>query len=324
MKILFLRGSVPPKDEHPEKLYYNNIDSCEDMWTQLFYFFAKKNNATAEMLYWGGNRKFIVSDFFTEKWVPSFKTYLDFTPDLIFCRGGFDFYDDLLVRYPRAKKIYYGAGKRYFCTTKFTDYNLFLVDSVRQLKFVRDRGKNVELFIKPAATLFRPIKKEKIYDVCVSVSYSADRKRYDLLLKAFAGSKYKILNLGNVDKKYVDLARKMKVNIKWDGWSLRKFLPDKIAQCRVGLCCSDRNDSTPRVIPEFLACDVPVVVTDDVNIWNDKYINSHTGVFVKDDNILDGVKKVLNGKFSPRKYYDENLSIKCSVEHLNKIIANIL
>jgi len=33
-------------------------------------------------------------------------------------------------------------------------------------------------------------------------------------------------------------------------------------------------DSCPRVIPELLACGLPIVVLDKARFWKDKYINS--------------------------------------------------
>jgi len=30
MNIVFLRGSIPPVNEHPEKLLYDSIENCED------------------------------------------------------------------------------------------------------------------------------------------------------------------------------------------------------------------------------------------------------------------------------------------------------
>ena len=90
MNIVFLRGAVPPKSEHPEKLLYNEIDDCEDAWTQLFYRLTKLLNANGQLLYQGKFRRFVVDESFIEIWVPSFGKYVpDTKPDLIICRGGF-------------------------------------------------------------------------------------------------------------------------------------------------------------------------------------------------------------------------------------------
>jgi len=115
MNIVFLRGAIPPQNEHPEKIEYDHIDVCEDMWTQLFHAITHQLDANAIMLYQGGDRIKRVDDKFVERWVPNLGKYaLPMDPDIIFARGGFDYYDPFLRRFPRAKKVYYGAGRRFF------------------------------------------------------------------------------------------------------------------------------------------------------------------------------------------------------------------
>ena len=105
--------------------------------------------------------------------------------------------------FPNAVKIYYGAGKRFY-PTRYDNYNLFLVDSRKQLKTIRAKHKRAALFIKPAATLFKPVNVEKKYDICfVANAGQAKIKRHNLFLRAFAGSRFKILNLGNTNKKLI-------------------------------------------------------------------------------------------------------------------------
>jgi glycosyltransferase involved in cell wall biosynthesis len=330
LNFIFLRGSVPPSNEHPEKLYYTDIEKCEDVWTQLFFYLCKKMNANGELLYQGGNRKFVVNGFFKEKWVPVLASYKPkFYPDLIICRGGFDYYDFFVSNFPKSKKVYYGAGKRYFYSpnSRVKNYDLFLVDSKRQLDFIRSHNKNVSLFIKPAALLFKPHKVEKKYDICFIANASqAKIKRHSLLIETFSNSKYKILNLGNKDGSLIKLAKKLNTNVTWNGWSLRRDLPKKISACKVGICCSTNYDSCPRILPEMLCCDIPIVVTDNVNFWKEKYINEKTGIITKEKNILSSVDYVLSKyeQFHPREYYDNNLSIEKSVNHLVGLIEKIL
>ena len=330
LNFIFLRGSVPPKNEHPEKLYYKNIEECEDVWTQLFFYLCKKMNAHGELLYQGENREFVVDGSLREKWVPFLASYKpSFYPDLIICRGGFDYYDFFVERYPKAKKVYYGAGKRYFYSPNscVKNYDLFLVDSKRQLDFIRSHNKNVSLFIKPAALLFKSYKVEKKYDICFMANASqAKIKRHSLMIETFSNSKYKILNLGNKDNSLIKLAKKLNTNVIWNGWSLRKNLPPKISECKVGLCCSNNIDSNPRILPEMLACDIPIIVTDNVNFWREKYINEKTGIVTSEHDILSAVKFILDNydQFYPREYYEKYLSIEKSVEHLANLINRIL
>lgn len=326
MRAIFLRGSIPPVKEHPEKLLYSHINECEDMWTQLFYFTLKKLGAKGELIYQGGVRRQVVSNFYTEKWVPSLKTYSpNFSPDLIICRGGFPYYDEFVTRFPRVKKIYYGAGVRYYPQTKFTSYDLFLVDSKKQKQEITERNKKAELFIKPAALLFRPIQVKKEYDVCFVANAAQSRiKRHKLLIRSLARTNITVLNIGNTDKEIMKMADKNDVKITWSGWSLRKFLPEKISSCRMGVCCSTNYDSCPRVIPEYLACRLPVVVTQNVNFWHDKYITPLTGILSPEDKLLNSIRSVLEHRYEPRDYYDKNVSMDKASEHLTRLISNVL
>jgi len=331
VNIIFLRGSVPPKNEHPEKLLYEYMSECEDCWTQLFWSLTRNLSARAELLYQRdrrGTSEFQVYQngyFFTDKRINSIKTYSpEFVPDLIVCRGGFDYYEPFVKRFPKAKKVYYGAGVRSY-PKGYNKYDLFLVDSAKQKRKIEKKGHKAELFIKPAALLFEPKEAEKKYDICfIANATQGSIKRHELFLKSFAGSRFKILNLGNKDKKYVKLAQRLAVNITWGEWSLRKKLPSKISQCKVGVCCSTNYDSCPRVIPEYLACGLPVVATKNMNFWHEKYITPETGLLVEDNKLKKGVKKVLNRDYDTRSYYENNLDMEQASQYLCELIKEIL
>lgn len=327
MNIVFLRGRIPPKNEHPEKLIYNSIENCEDMWTQLFFLLLKNTGSDGELIYDGGNRVFKYTNFFTERWVPSIKKHiLKSTPDLIIARGGFDFYEKFISRYKLSKKIYYGAGKRFYPKEGyFSGYDLFLVDSNKQFKKISNLNKKVGLFIKPASSIFHHVDNcPKKYDICFIANASQKIiKRHDLLLKSFAGSGYKILSIGNTDPDLIRKARRLNVDIEWGGWMSRSNMVEKINQCKVGICCSSGYDSCPRVIPEYLSCGIPVVVTESVNFWKSKYITTETGVVVRDDKILEGSRYCLSKKLLPLDYYSKELSIDRAVSLLSGYIDEI-
>jgi glycosyltransferase involved in cell wall biosynthesis len=326
MNAIFLRGAVPPAHEHPEKLLYDKIENCDDMWTQLFYYFLKEVDGRGELLYNGNPRVFTVDSYFTEKWL-NFKQYNPAVePDVIICRGGFPYYDDFIKRFPNAKKVYYGAGRRFWPTTDFTDYDLFLVDDPIQFETIKAKGKNVEMLLKPAATMFKPYDIQKRYDVCFMANAAQRKiKRHDLFIKAVANSGLSVLNLGNTDPELIEMAEKMGADITWAGWSLRQFLPEKISQCRVGVCASGPDiDSCPRVIPEYLACGLPIVTTD-VKFWKEKYITPNTGMIVSDNDLVSGIKTVLDmiDAYSPREYYDQNIGMEVAAKRLKKQINGL-
>jgi len=104
-------------------------------------------------------------------------------------------------------------------------------------------------------------------------------------------------------------------------------MAENIAKCKVGIVTvSSDIDSCPRVIPEMLACGIPIVVLSGVRFWRGKYIKSitdssskyATGELTSKSAFWTLVRHVLANvdNYNPRKYYKENLSL----EHAGKFI----
>ena len=117
-------------------------------------------------------------------------------------------------------------------------------------------------------------------------------------------------------------------NVIFLGWFLRKYLPKAISKCKIGIIPSDTIDSCPRVIPEFLACDIPVAVAETVNFWRTKYVVPETGLnFTRS---ISGVQQAIQTmmldlknekwRYAPRKYYDKNLSMSVAAKYLANLI----
>lgn len=320
MQILFLRGQVP-QDRDPKQIMFDNIDDCDDLWTQLAYKLSDNNYG--EIWYWNGNRKVVYKDNFIERWIPKFSiTKYDFSPDVIFTRGGFKEYDSILNRHSLAFKIYYGAGKR-FCPKKmFTDYNLILVDTEKQLQKVRNIFPIIksDLLIKSAAeNIFYPRpKNEKMYDVILVGNYNPRiDKGHDFAFSRIP-KKYKIICIGIVPKKII----KKYSHVEFTGWIPRKKIPDFYALSKTSVICCGEIDSCPRVIPEAIACGCPILVLDRVNFNHKKYVTQQTGILTNKNRFSDDVKYMVENykDFTSYEYYKENLSLKISTQKvLNRI-----
>jgi len=318
MKLLFLRGQVP-QDRDPQEIVFDCIQDNDDMWTQLAFEMAKGEEG--QIWYWGGKRKQRFSESFLERWIPNFGIDRhDFDPDVIFCRGGFEPYDKVLKRHPRAFKIYYGAGIRYLPKFGFRDYDLILVDSERQLQAAKDQYPRIksDLLIKPAAeNIFKPVHAEPEFDIMFAVNH-AKMKGLDFFLKHLP-SDLKAIVVGNTPK---DIIRKSP-QVHFTGQKLpRKDLPSCYARAKVSVCCSTSYDSCPRVIPESLACDTPIVVLDSVHVWRGRYINELTGRSSSPQDFFATVRGVSQNihAYKPREYYDKNLSIAACKERILKSI----
>jgi hypothetical protein len=319
-KILFLRGQVP-QDRPKEQIMFDDLDSCDDMWTQLAHELSKGSHG--EVWYWGGKRNVVYKEHFIERWIPNLKnTRFDFEPDVIFARGGFEEYDRVLKRNPQAYKIYYGAGFRRTPVNKFKRYDLILVDTKKQLKEARKRFPNirVELFIKPAAeNIFKPYEqREKRYDVIfVGNFYRKLNKGHKFAFKKIPHN-VRMLSIGLIPK---DVRKKFS-HVTYTGWVPRKDIPKYYSLSKVAIICCGGEDSCPRVIPEAIACNCPILVLDRVNVWRKKYVTPETGLVSSSDNYINDLVGMLSNyeKFTPYEYYKKELSLEKSSKYILDMI----
>ncbi len=251
MKMLMLRGQVPT-DRNPKEIIYKTRESADDVWILLADAMTGKRDTT-KVLYWRGDRTFFWGDNFTITWTPSFKKYRHrLIPDVIFFRGGFKEYNKIYNLFPECLKIYYGAGVR---TVPDRFYDIVLVDDTRDVPRVIDKhpASRVEVWAKPAADpIFFPHDVKNEFDVCyIANGGQAEIKRIPWVYKTVP-SDLKVLHLGIKSKfkppKNVTCKR-----------VLRTEMAREISRCKVGIVPYSSYDSGPRVIPEMLACNVPVV-----------------------------------------------------------------
>ncbi len=316
MKLLFLRGSVPA-DRDPQQIVFDRLEDCDDMWSQLAYRMLEPSDY-GEIWYWGGKRNHKFADNYTERWIKDFKqTKHDFKPNVIICRGGFPQFDHVMGRNPGALKIYYGAGKRFFPVSNFKNYDIILVDSLSQQEIVRSKFKcKCEVFVKPAAdNVFYPVSSEKKYDVVFAPNMYSPRKRCEFFLSSVPES-VQVVVAGKVGKSMV-----RRKNLTYIGWVTRSHMRSVYAQSKIAVCPSSGGDSCPRVIPESLACDVPVLVSSDVNLWQDKYINAQTGKIASLDNFFEELEGMLSNYllYEPRAYYEQNLSLNIAAQGIKNL-----
>lgn len=319
MKLLFLRGQVPT-DRPPKQIMFDTIQKCDDFWTQLAFHLS--SDGYGEVWYWGGKRKTKYATNFVERWVPDYKSSTPkFTPDVIFCRGGFPQYDVMMKKFPKAYKIYYGAGKRIYPESNFKDYDLFLSDTPEQIEKVKNKtSRRVELLIKSAAeNVFYPRESKKEYDVIFSSNeHKKGIKGHGFILPTFPED-LKMVQAGIVSNKTKDAHR----YIKFTGWIPRKDIPDLYAKAKVAVVCCTSRDSCPRVIPEALACNCPLLILDSVNVWREKYINKKTGKIVNQFNFYEVLREMVKNykQYEPYEYYKNNLSLKVSAERIKQMIG---
>jgi len=333
MNFLMLRGQIP-QDRDPQEIVFDWLSDIDDMWTQLFYQMLnpkEEYDNYGELWYWGGDRTKKFAYNFTERWLSTFQKHIiNFVPDVIFCRGGFPEYHAVLKRFPKAIKIYYGAGRRFLPQPGFYDYDIILQDSPEQVKICEAKFPKAltTLFIKPAAdNIIYSIEAEKEYDVCFPANGAQAFKGHKFVYKTVPKG-IKLLNLGNNPRgyKYPNNVTSYRV--------VRTEIAQHYAKCKMGIVAVNSEiDSCPRVIPEMLACGLPIVVLDGVRFWRDKYIESvassrsqsSTGELVNKENFWNFVIFVLNNLnlYDPRRYYEQNLSLTVAAKFLRERINEI-
>lgn len=257
MNWLFLRGQW---DERTE----NSIRSNDDAWLQLFVELASESDDTGIIMFWGKNRRIELRHNINIIGIDDFSNIGELNGvDIVFARGGFPEYDHVIKKCVNAKKIYYGAGRRYLPNSDI--YDMILCDTVHQsdMVFMHCKGKT-ELLIKPFAKHFKYIPMEKKYDVCFIANGTQENIKGIKFVYETAPADISILHLGYPGKfKKPDNVHQLRV----DRIDMQKY----INQCKMGIIPYFDNsyDSCPRVIPEMLACGLPLLVSDNL-IYNNK------------------------------------------------------
>jgi glycosyltransferase involved in cell wall biosynthesis len=291
---------------------YDRLEENCDMWTQL----AAKliGDDYGEVWYWGGNRAVQYNQHITDRWIESFSdTSFDFKPDVIIARGGFPEYDCVVRRNPQAFKMYYGAGRR-FLPADPGFYDVLLVDSPIQESAAQEQCPLLRCakFVKPAAeNIFFPTGVEKTINILFSGS-DIPRKQLVPFLKQIRKLKVTVAGLVSND------TRRRFPNVSFLGWLPRKQMRDVYSAAKILVCCSDELDSNPRVISESMACGCPVIVTDSVMLWREKYLSQRSGVSVGWRDLPDTISRCVSNyqQFDAFAHYKAHLSMDCAAEHI--------
>lgn len=304
--MILLRGEIDTKT-------LKSIENDDDVWLQL----AKSIDPFALVGFFaepgGCNRHYSIGQYdFQEISCPK----IDTSRSTCFSRGGFPWQAEIMRQNNFKFKIRYGAGRRIFPEYDIW-YDLILVDSTKQKRLVKARNKRypVELFIKPAARHFKYVDVEKKYDICFiakdeQAKFKGVRWVYDTIPKSL-----NVLHLGS-DGRYNPPSNVtcMRVN--------RIKMPNYINQCKIGIVPYwNEIDSCPRIIPEMIACGLPVICSDQVHYWREKYPCNHIDVTnfwgVVQNKTFDYSYSMVDDM---TRHYKDNLSIEKATEHLLELV----
>jgi hypothetical protein len=246
-----------PRDRDPREIEHTCLADEDDMWIHLFNALLTPEDRGLVVYYGARDLRKVEYTKQLSIWMCPTLEGVGGDFDFIFARGGFPEYNVPLQKL-NGYKIYYGAGKR-FIPVGETVYNLILVDSFEQLDILRDMCLPAELLLKPAAPLFRPHPSVKEFDVCYAPNNSNHPHKACSWLYATVPDDLKVLHLGH----YFD-GRTPPKNVTVRRVS-RWEMPAQMSSCKVGAVPYGRSDSGPRVIPEMMACGLPVVCCDETH-----------------------------------------------------------
>ena len=256
--------------------------------------------------------------------------------DLIISRGGYNEYISFLQKHQNTPHIYLGCGIRWNpfdrCVEGMKGLRVdgVLVDSEKQDNIIKDQVQTI-VFPKPAAdNIFYPLSDvKKQYDLVYNCFASVSIHKGGSWLAPRIPNGCKVLVIGPENKWLEAEAKTGRIFVDYTGRIPITDVCVIASQARVGVVCDDgKQDSGPRVLPEFLAMDIPVIVRDTVRINFKHYITAQSGIVMKDDcSRIDfgiGMKSLITNKIQPYKHYVENLTLDKASDRFLIFIFRIL
>jgi glycosyltransferase involved in cell wall biosynthesis len=225
-------------------------------------------------------------------------------------------------------RVYYPASKR-FLNQDWTHFDLFLVDDERQIAPVTRLvpASTVHRVIKTAdPALFRPLNGiEKRYDLCMIGAMCLSRKNHDALVRLLtAAPSLSAVVIGQQDPNVVASLRNTGARLQLIEFCGREQLNHLMNQSRMGFVPS-LMDAAPRVILEFMAAGVPVLMNSAILGGRD-YITHETGRLAAEKEFVDVAKHICDGRlpFKPRKGFEENFAPERAARHLGKVLTQAM
>jgi glycosyltransferase involved in cell wall biosynthesis len=103
-------------------------------------------------------------------------------------------------------------------------------------------------------------------------------------------------------------ARKLGIDVTFVDEVSKDAVNEYVNRSRVGLMAAEK-DAAPRVILEYLAADVPIVVNADLRAGT-RYVDQRSGLVLPPERIHEGIRQILDNPdaYSPRAAYLERFS----------------
>jgi glycosyltransferase involved in cell wall biosynthesis len=255
-------------------------------------------------------------------------------PDILWVEGtAHPAHFDVLFRLcGSAFKIVYSKYWKPWQVERLDRYDLCLLDDEHQEEQVHQCWPSVRCGVWDKLvdyeTVHRPLHSEKVYDVCY-VAYLRARKNHDLLFRALARldrSELRCVCVGDDrdgNRRVLErLAADLKLAVEFTGDQEQEEVNRYVNRSRIGVVCS-RRDAAPRVMLEYMAADVPALVSSELTAGA-RYVGGAAGLICPPEQFHLGIAELLGhlDRYSPRACYLAHYSIDHVVERFVQILSN--
>ncbi|RMG62313.1 MAG: glycosyltransferase [Calditrichaeota bacterium] len=215
-------------------------------------------------------------------------------------------------------KIIYSKDWKPWKVRGLEQYDFCLVDEDWQIRKVKKHAPGVEAGVWDKLIDYQrlhiPLPEEKKYDVCY-VAYFRRRKNHELLFESLAQLKdrpIRTLCVGddreNRMERLKQWTRELGIEVHFMGEVPKVEVNRLMNQSRMGVMCAE-DDAAPRVILEYMAADLPVLVNRRL-LAGARYVGPEAGRVVPPEQFADGIRTMLDSleSFQPRRYFLEHFS----------------
>ena len=334
LRWLLLRSAHAGESERTGPPPPADLAANDDMWTQLFAAVVAGDPADRGLIGRVGEPYEIAYDGqLTERRVPELIALADWRPDVIISRGGYRQYRrvELARGLNTATKCYLGAGERWnpgaWGWMSNQHYDVIFTDSPAQrAQIEHDRpDSRVAILHKPAAACFRPVACEKRFDVVFNCSRVASFKGHHWLAKRLP-KRTRVLRIGPRDPWFAEREAAGRLEVTWTGVIPRRDVPAWACQAAVGVVCDNGLlDTGPRVLPEMLAMDIPVLVRRTVRADLAAYVRPETGELAGEDDFRAALTRLRSrlDTCTPRRIYEAEFSLAAAARFIRGTVEEV-
>jgi glycosyltransferase involved in cell wall biosynthesis len=248
--------------------------------------------------------------------------------DVLWVRGLCKPFIKTLNRMPARLRVYYAASKR-LLPYRWNHFDLILVDDERHIGPVSRLGvsKRVDRVIKTTdPTIFRPLPQvAKRYDLCMIGEMRAPRKNFRALVRLLkADPQLSAQVVGAQTPEVMQELRDTGARVEFVKFCSRDELNRRMNQARIGFV-PNLLDAAPRVILEFMAAGVPVLLNAAILGGRD-YITPQTGVLASEVEFPTVIRRILGGELplDPRAGFLNNFQPVKAANHLGTVLSRAM